>query len=86
MLFENNADRRSFTRYFLPTVELKDYNAMINGKNFFDQPIKNDKRTYDKIQKIATGQRDKRYNNRIKRKCTIMRRYILRIKIKEVMH
>ena len=31
---------------------------MINGENFFDQPIKNNKVTYDKIKKIATGQGD----------------------------
>ena len=29
---------------------------MINGKNFFDQPVKNDKVTYENIRKIATGQ------------------------------
>ena len=29
---------------------------MINGENFFDQPIKNNKVTYDNIRKIATGQ------------------------------
>ena len=28
---------------------------MIDGKNFFDQPIKNDKTTYENIRKIATG-------------------------------
>ena len=26
------------------------------GKNFFDQPVKNDVRTYGNIQKIATDQ------------------------------
>ena len=31
---------------------------MIDGKNFFDQPIKNDKTTYENIRKIATGQGD----------------------------
>ena len=31
---------------------------MINGRNFFDQPIKNDLKTYDNIKKIATGQGD----------------------------
>ena len=31
---------------------------MINGENFFDQPIKNNKVTYDNIRKIATGQGD----------------------------
>ena len=31
---------------------------MINGENFFDQPIKNNKVTYESIRKIATGQRN----------------------------
>ena len=31
---------------------------MINGENFFDQPIKNDKVTYENVRKIATGQGD----------------------------
>ena len=29
---------------------------MINGENFFDQPTKNNKVTYENIRKIATGQ------------------------------
>ena len=29
---------------------------MIDWKNFFDQPIKSDMRTYDNFRKIATGQ------------------------------
>ena len=37
---------------------IKDYNFMIDGKNFFDQPIKNNKITYENIRKIATGQGD----------------------------
>ena len=31
---------------------------MIDGKNFFDQPMKNDKITYENITKIATGKGD----------------------------
>ena len=31
---------------------------MINGKNFFDQPVKNNETTYENIRKIATGQGD----------------------------
>ena len=31
---------------------------MIDGRNFFDQPIKNDLKTYDNIRKVATGQGD----------------------------
>ena len=49
LAFENDDDRTSNDQYYLPTVEIKDYNIMINGKNFFDQPIKNNKITYKNI-------------------------------------
>ena len=35
--FENDAQRTSNKRYYIPNVEIKDYNVMIDGKNFFDQ-------------------------------------------------
>ena len=56
LAFEDDDDRTSDDEYYLPTVEIKDYNIMINGENFFDQPIKNNKVTYENIRKIATGQ------------------------------
>ena len=31
---------------------------MIDGKNFFDQPINSDLKTYENIRKIAVGQGD----------------------------
>ena len=31
---------------------------MIDGKNFFDQPINSDLKTYDNIRKISTGKGD----------------------------
>ena len=31
---------------------------MVDGKNFFDQPVKNNKVTCENIRKIAIGQRD----------------------------
>ena len=43
--FKNDDDRESHKQYYLPTVEIKDYNVMINGRNFFDQPVKNDLKT-----------------------------------------
>ena len=55
---ENDAQRTSSKRYYLLNVEIKDYNVMIDGKNFFDQPVKNNKVTYGNIRKIATGQGD----------------------------
>ena len=56
--FENENDRTSHSNYYLPKVEIKDYNVMIDGKNFFDQPINSDLKTYDNIRKIATGYGD----------------------------
>ena len=50
--------RESYKQYFLPTVEIKDNNVMIDGRNFFHKPIKNDLRRYDNIRKIAIGQGD----------------------------
>ena len=58
LAFENDDDRISDDEYYLPTVEIKDYNIVINGENVFDQPIKNNKITNDNIRKIATGQGD----------------------------
>ena len=43
--FENDTERTSAKGYYLPTIEIKDYNVMINGENLFDQPIKNNKVT-----------------------------------------
>ena len=53
--FENKGDRTVQTKYHLPTVEIKDYNVMNDGKNLFDQPVKNNLRTYDNIREIVTG-------------------------------
>ena len=58
LAFENDDNRTTHDAYYLPNVEIKDYNIMINGENFFDQPIKNNKVTYENIIKIATGQGD----------------------------
>ena len=56
--FENEDDRTSHSTYYLPKVEIKDYNVMTDGKKFFDHPINNDLKTYGNIGRIATGQRD----------------------------
>ena len=53
--FENKDDKTENRKYYLPIEGIKDYNVMINGQNFFEQPVKNDLRTYDNIQNIAIG-------------------------------
>ena len=57
LAFENDTQRTSHSGYYLPNVEIKNY-VMINGEKIFDQPIKNNKVTYENIRKIATGQGD----------------------------
>ena len=39
LTFEDDAQRKVHSGYDLPNVEIKNY-VMINGENFFDQPIK----------------------------------------------
>ena len=56
--FENENDKTSHSTYHLPKVEIKDYNVMIDGRNFFDQPINSMNKTYENIRKIATGKGD----------------------------
>ena len=49
LAFENDKQRTSNKRYYIPNVEIKDYNVMIDGKNFLDQPINNMIKTYEKL-------------------------------------
>ena len=37
---ENSTDRTMPKIYYLPTVEIENYNFMIYGQNFFNQPVK----------------------------------------------
>ena len=58
LAFENDTQRTPHSSYYLPNIELKNYNIMINGENVFDQPAKDNKVTFENIRKIATGQGD----------------------------
>ena len=58
LAFENDTQRTSHTASYLLNVEIKNYNVIINGEDFFDQPIKDNKVAYENIRKIATGQGD----------------------------
>ena len=58
LAFENDRQRTRTRGYYIANLEIKNYNVMINGENFFDQPIKNNKVTYENMRKITTGQGD----------------------------
>ena len=38
--------------YFFPTLEIKDYNIMIDKKNIFGQQVKSDLKPYDNIKEL----------------------------------
>ena len=45
----NSTDNRdSFSDYYAPNIEIKDFNALIDGKSFFDLPVKNEEEIYEK--------------------------------------
>ena len=52
LAFENDTERTSAKGYYLPNVEIKDYNLMINGENFFDQAIKNNMKPIEKLPQV----------------------------------
>ena len=58
MSFKDDDSRESHKQYHLLTGEIKGYNVLTDEKNFFDQQIKKDLKTYQKIRKIPTGQGD----------------------------
>ena len=41
LLFENEENRTSFSKYYVPKVEIKDFNVLIDRKGFFGVPVKN---------------------------------------------
>ena len=46
----NNTDSRySFSNYYVPKIKVNDFNVLINGKSFFDLPVKNEEEAYEKI-------------------------------------
>ena len=59
LIYPNRNDdvkRFNAQKHYLPKQIIKNYNVIINGKNFYDQPIDSDKKRYDEIRKLTTGQ------------------------------
>ena len=49
---DNAGDNRDcFSDYYLPNVEIKDFNILIDGKSFFDLPVKMKKKPTRKLLK-----------------------------------
>ena len=52
--------RDSFSYYYVPNVEIKDFNLLIDGKSLFDLPVKNEEEAYEKIIEVS---RNNNYTN-----------------------
>ena len=55
---ENNTAkdyRDSFSHYYVPKVEIKDFNVLIDGKSFFDLLVKNEEEAYEKIIEMSNN-------------------------------
>ena len=49
---ENNTTsdcRYYFSHFYVPNFKIKDFNVLIDGKSFFDFPVKNEGEAYEKI-------------------------------------
>ena len=42
-------DQRDFFSHYVPNVRIKDFNVLIDGKSFFDLPVKNEEEAHEKI-------------------------------------
>ena len=51
--FENEDDITSCSKYYVPNVQIKNSNVLIDGKSFFDMPKKNNEKTYEQINEMG---------------------------------
>ena len=52
----NNTDSRySYSNYYVPKVEINDFNVLIDGKSFFDLPLNNAEEAYEQVIKISNN-------------------------------
>ena len=54
----NTVFRNNHRKYFLPRVNITVYKLLIDGKNFYDQPINDLLKEFDEIRKTVTEQGD----------------------------
>ena len=53
---DKKVKRNSHTKYFLPRVNITNYNVLIDNRNFYDQSVNDQIKKHEEIRKTATGQ------------------------------
>ena len=51
----NQPTRNGRTKYYLPRIDLKKYNFIIDGRNFYDNPVENDVEKYRELNRVMIG-------------------------------
>ena len=52
---DDQFNRNSQQKYYLPRNDLNEYNVIIDGRNFYDNPIENDIEKYKELKKVMIG-------------------------------
>ena len=52
---DNAGDNRDSFSHYVPNFEIKDFNVLIDGKSFFDLPVKNEEDAYEKIMEMSNN-------------------------------
>ena len=52
---DNQATRNEQRKYYLPRIDLEKYNVIIDGRNFYDNPIESDIEKYRELKKVMIG-------------------------------
>ena len=51
----NQPTRNGRTKYYLPRIDLEKYHVIIDGRNFYDNPIESDNEKYRELKKVMIG-------------------------------
>ena len=54
----DEAGGKNNRKYFLPRAKIETYKVLIDGRNFYDQPINDLIKQYDEVTKVSTGEDD----------------------------
>ena len=49
LLFENETVRTSFSKNYVPKIDIEDFNVLTDGEPFFEIPVKNKEEAYESI-------------------------------------
>ena len=52
---DNQYNRNNRRKYYLPRIDLKKYDVIIDGRNFYDNPIESDIEKYRELKKVMIG-------------------------------